>query len=95
MTLYVSKKKKMMAWLLFVGGFTAMCVYWISGILMYESFFLWAGIMCLGRYALSQVYQCPKCGKCLLEKGLPGWFRLKTYSSCPYCKQRITEVKEV
>ncbi|MBR2132747.1 MAG: hypothetical protein IJ955_09510 [Oscillospiraceae bacterium] len=95
MTLYVSKKKKLMAWLVFIGGFVAMFVYWISGILMYQSFFLGGGIMCLGRYALSQIYQCPKCGHCLLEKGLLGWFQLKTYSACPYCKQRIADVKEV
>lgn len=101
MTLYVSRRKRFVAWLLFIMGLTsALVVAVIAGFSFWSMFSFWlqfiisVGIMALGMYALSQIYSCPRCGKCIIINGLFNWVRLKTHPVCPDCLQSIEIVKE-
>ena len=102
MTLYVSRRKSFAAWLLFIAGLASIPVAGvIAATLSLHKLLpklllslICAGITMLGMYALSRIYNCPRCGKCLIINGLFNWLRLKTHPICPDCLQSVKIVKE-
>ena len=101
MTLYVSRRKRFVAWLLFIMGLTsALVVAVIAGFSFWSMFSFWlqsiisVGIMALGMYALSQIYSCPRCGKCIIRDVLFAQLGRKTQTTCPDCVRSIDIVME-
>jgi len=106
MTLYLSCRKLLGAWLLFLFGFalTVAAIIFSANELHYKSFFSdvfflgivvpCLGIMWLGMYALKQLYSCPRCGKCIIRDVLFAQLRRKAQTDCPDCIQHIEIVME-
>ena len=105
MTLYLSRRKLLGAWLLFIFGFVltvaAMIFTAIVSSSRSSSDFMFLvlvvpclGVMWLGMYALKQIYSCPRCGKCIIKDVLFTQLRRKTQTVCPDCIQRIEIIME-
>ena len=105
MTLYLSRRKLLGAWLLFFFGLLlTLAAIMISAILSSskssaELLFLvlvvpCLGIMWLGMYALTQIYSCPRCGTCIIRDVLFAQLGRKTQTTCPDCVRSIDIVME-
>ena len=105
MTLYLSRRKLLGAWLLFFFGLLlTLAAIMISAILSSSksstellSLVLVVpclGIMWLGMYALTQIYSCPRCGTCIIKEVLFTRLRRKKQAVCPDCVRSIDIVME-
>lgn len=106
MTLYLSRRKLLGAWLLFFFGLLlTLAAAMLSADLfelksfLSDVFFLGIvvpclGIMWLGMYALKQIYSCPRCGTCIIKEVLFTRLRRKKQAVCPDCVRSIDIVME-